>query len=80
MPAKDLNKVLSMSHLGITFVLMVAGSAFLGVKADEHFGTTPGLTFLGGLIGFGASFAYLYREVYGREQSGDPGSKQDRES
>lgn len=62
---QDLQRVLKFSHLGITFVLTLGFSAWLGIKVDERFGTSPTFTFLLALVGFGAGFYYLYREVYG---------------
>lgn len=62
----DRHRLLRQSHLGIQFVLVVGLSSWLGLKADERLGTSPALTFLGAMFGFGAGLYHLYVGVYGR--------------
>lgn len=61
----ETNKVLAFSHLGVMFAITLGGSTYLGLLADKRCGTTPLLTLLGVLLGFGAAFYNLYRGVYG---------------
>jgi hypothetical protein len=60
----DSNPLFNAPHLGISYAILLGGSLFLGVEADEKFGTDPVLTLLGGAFGAVTGFYFLYREVY----------------
>ncbi|MGE0711227.1 MAG: AtpZ/AtpI family protein [Planctomycetota bacterium] len=69
---RDSTRALSdASHLGISYAVILGGSVFLGLKADEKLGTKPYLTLGGGLFGAVVGFYYLYREVYGKRDPAD---------
>lgn len=63
MSARETNEALRYSHLGLIFAVALGGSLFLGVKADEKFGSSPWLTLLGGALGGVLGFYNLLRTV-----------------
>ena len=63
MALKDQYAVLKYSHLGLSFAIFLGGSFFLGLKADQKFGTGSVLTLLCGGLGTAAGFYYLLRQV-----------------
>lgn len=65
MALRDQYSVLKYSHLGLSFAIFLGGSFFLGLKADQRFGTGSVLTLLCGGIGTAAGFYYLLRQVNG---------------
>jgi len=60
---KDQISVLKYGHLGLTFAIVLCGSLFLGVKADQKFGTGSKLTLLCGGLGMAAAFYHLLVSV-----------------
>jgi putative F0F1-ATPase subunit (Ca2+/Mg2+ transporter) len=60
---KDQYTVLKYGHLGLTFAIVLCGSLFLGVKADQKFGTGSTLTLLCGGLGMAAAFYHLLTAV-----------------
>lgn len=71
MALKDQQSVLKYGHLGMTFAIVLCGSLFLGVKADEKFGTGSTLTLVCGGFGMAAGFYHLLISVsrLGREEA-----------
>lgn len=63
MALKDQYTVLKYGHLGLTFAILLGGSFFLGVKADQRFGTGSVLSLLCGGLGAVAGFYHLLRSV-----------------
>ncbi|MBL4848734.1 MAG: AtpZ/AtpI family protein [Planctomycetes bacterium] len=72
MALQDQYSVLKYGHLGLTFVIVLGGSFFLGVEADKRFGTGSILTLLGGAIGMATGFYYLLSSVSRLTQEGSP--------
>lgn len=70
-------QALTLSHLGIGFLLIVVGSVYLGLKADERWGTSPWLVLLGFLGGFALGFYYLLSEVFGNNGASSNGGGDD---
>ena len=70
MGLKDQYAVLKYSHVGLTFAIILGGSFFLGMKADQKFGTGSVLTLLGGGLGTALGFYNLLREVASLERRG----------
>jgi drug/metabolite transporter (DMT)-like permease len=62
--SKDYRDVLANSHLGVMFLLIVGGSVFLGLKADESLGSSPAGVLLGLLFGFGFGFYYMVVQLF----------------
>lgn len=80
MALEDQHSVLKYGHLGLSFAIFLGGSFFLGMKADERFGTGSTLSLLGGAVGLGAGLYYLIREVEGLRGGGrraEPGKGED---
>jgi F0F1-type ATP synthase assembly protein I len=76
--ARDYQQVLSLSHLGVMFFMIVGGSIFLGWKVDEWLGVSPVGILLGLLIGFAGGFYYLFVTLFTSEKDDDeapPGAK-----
>lgn len=63
MALKDQYTVLKYGHLGLTFAIVLCGSLFLGVKADQKFETGSILTLLSGGFGMVAGFYHLLTQV-----------------
>lgn len=63
MALRDQYAVLKYSHLGLSFAIFLGGSFFLGLKADQRFGTGSIFTLVCGGIGTAAGFYYLLRQV-----------------
>lgn len=63
MALKDQYTVLKYGHLGLTFAIVLCGSLFLGVKADQRFETGSLLTLLCGGFGMVAGFYHLLTTV-----------------
>ena len=72
MALQDQYSVLKYGHLGLTFAIVLGGSFFLGVQADQRFGTGSILTLLGGAIGMAAGFYYLLSSVNRLAKEGSP--------
>lgn len=49
--------------IGMTFVVTVGGGAWVGYKADEHFGTKPWLLLLGAVLGMIVGFYRFFSVV-----------------
>jgi F0F1-type ATP synthase assembly protein I len=66
--SKDYREVLTHSHLGVMFMLVVGGSVFLGVKADEQFGSSPWGVLIGLAAGFALGFYYMFVQLFRPKQ------------
>ena len=70
--SEDYKQVLQHSHLGIMSLLVVGGSVFLGVKADEQFGSSPAGVLIGLGLGFALGFYYMFVQLFGpKQKAGD---------
>ena len=63
---------------GLTLAAATALFAWLGTLADERLGTEPLLVVVGALVGFGAGFYSMYRQLVGEQ--GSPGDAGDGDS
>ena len=77
MGSKDYRDVLAHSHLGVMFLLIIGGSIFLGVKADESLGSSPAGVLLGLVFGFGLGFYYMLVQLFGEKKKPEDQSEGD---
>jgi F0F1-type ATP synthase assembly protein I len=69
---RALQSALQLSHVGLQFAMTIGLLFYAGLKADEHWGTSPVFMLLGLVSGFSAGFYHLYRTVYAKKQDAPP--------
>ena len=75
--SKDYRDVLAHSHLGVMFLLIVGGSIFGGLKADEALGSSPAGVLLGLAFGFALGFYYMLVQLFGDDKESEDQSEGD---